>query len=135
MIVLDEAKMRLLTGNNNLACGPIPKPDATNPLIVKDMKGFDLLKLQEYQKTLWQEYDLWEAVDAYTVTSIKQVVNAQYTEDKRKEYVGYNDKTIHLLLSHFQTWDIINNKDKIEAKARVHHPWSDSPDQHITSFA
>ena len=64
MLVLDEAKMRLLTGNNNLACRPIPKQDTINLLIVDDTKGRNLLKLQEDHKTLWYKYDLQEAVDA-----------------------------------------------------------------------
>ena len=51
----------------------------------------------------------------------------QYLEEKRKEYVGYNDKSIHLLLDHVQTWAIITNKGEIEAKAHFHTSWSDSP--------
>ena len=76
--------MRLLNGDNNLACGPIPNPDAVNLLIVDDMKGSNLLKFQEDQKTLWQEYDPQEAVDACGVTAIEQVVDAQYIRERRK---------------------------------------------------
>ena len=70
--------MSLLEGNNNLACGPIPKPDAVNPLVIDNKKVRDLLKLQEDQKTFWREYDLQEAVDACGVTAIEQVVDVQY---------------------------------------------------------
>ena len=51
-------------GNKNLAYSPIPKQYAINLLIIDDTKGCNLLKLQEDHKTLWQKYDLQEAVDA-----------------------------------------------------------------------
>ena len=50
--VLDKPETRLLTGISDLACGPIPEPDAINPAIQDDTKGHNLLKLQEDQKTL-----------------------------------------------------------------------------------
>ena len=114
--------MRLITGNNNLAYGPIPKTDAINLLILNNTKGRDLLKFQEYQNTLYQEYELQEVVNTCRVTAIEQVVSTQYIEEKQKEYVGYNNKTIRLLLDHVQTWAIITNRDNIEAKAHFHAP-------------
>ena len=45
-LVLDEAEMCLLTGDNNLAYRPIPKMDAINLLIVDDTKGRDIFKFQ-----------------------------------------------------------------------------------------
>ena len=134
MLILNESKMRLLTVNNDLARRPIPKRDAVNPLIANDTKGRDLIILQEDQKTLYKEYDLQEAVDACRVTTIKQVVEAQYIEEKRREYAGYNNETIHSLLSHVQPWDIITNRENIKAKDRFHDMWRKSPDQHITAF-
>ena len=32
-LALDEAEMRLITGDSNLACGPIPELDTINPAI------------------------------------------------------------------------------------------------------
>ena len=127
--------MRLLTGDKNLACRPIPKPDAINLLILDNTKGRNLLKLQEDHNTLWHKYDLQNAVDTCGVTSIEQIVDAQYIEERLKEYAVYNNGTIHSLLAHVQTWSIINNREKIEAKARFHTPWINYPDQHITAFA
>ena len=92
--------MRLLTGDNNLACRPIPNPDAINLLILDNTKGRNLLKLQEDQKTLWYKYDLQDAVDACRLTSIERVVDAEYIEKRQKEYVGYNGETIHSLLAY-----------------------------------
>ena len=89
--------MRLITGNNNLAYRPIPKTDAINLLILNNTKGRDLLKFQEYQNTLYQEYELQEAVNTCRVTAIEQVVSTKYIKEKQKEYVGYNNKTIRLL--------------------------------------
>ena len=126
--------MRLLTGDNNLACRPIPNPDAINLLILDNTKGHNLLALQEDQKTLWQKYDLQDAVDACRLTSIERVVDAEKFEKRQKEYVGYNGETIHSLLAHVQTWAIITNIEKVEAKARFHNLWVNYPDQHITTF-
>ena len=38
------------------------------------------------------------------------------------------------LLDHVQTWFIITKKEKIEAKYHFHAPWSNSPDQQITTY-
>ena len=119
--------MRLLTGDHNLAYRPIPKPDAVNPLIVDDTKGRHLIKFQEDQETLWQEYELQEAVDACGFTVIEQVVDAQYIAERRKEYVGYNNKTVHSLLAHVWTWAIIANRQNIEAKDCLHALWRTPP--------
>ena len=99
-LVLHEAKMRLLMGDKNPACRPTPKPDVVNLLIINERKGHGILKLKEDQKNLWQEYELQEDVDACGVTTIEQVVEAQYIEERRKEYTGYNEKTVHSLFAH-----------------------------------
>jgi hypothetical protein len=98
-LVLDETEMRFTSGITSLDCGPIAQPATINPAILDETKGWELLKLQEKQKTLWQEYDLQEAVNNCGVATIMQVIDAQYIEEKRKEYVGYNDEFIHSLLS------------------------------------
>jgi hypothetical protein len=99
-LVLNETEMRFTSGITNLDCGPIAQPATINPAILDKTKGRELLKLQEKQKTIWQEYDLQEAVNNCGVATIVQVIDAQYIEEKRKEYVGYNDESIHLLLDH-----------------------------------
>ena len=38
------------------------------------------------------------------------------------------------LLAHVRTWDIITNKDIIEAKACFHELWSNYPNQNITAY-
>ena len=44
-LVLNEDKMRLLMGDKNLACRPIPKPYIIHPLIVNETKGHNIFKL------------------------------------------------------------------------------------------
>ena len=57
-----------------------------------------------------------------TITDIVDIVDEQYLEEKKKEYVGYNDETVHSLLDHVQTWAIVTNKEKNEAKAHFQAP-------------
>ena len=134
-LVLSEIEMRFTTNITDLDCSRLAQPAIINPAITDETKGRELLKLQEEQKTLWQEYDLQVAVESCGRTIIVSVIDEQYLEEKKKEYVGYNDETIHSLLEHIRTWAIVTNKEKIEAKAHFQAPWSDSPDQHITAFA
>ena len=135
VLILNETEMRFTSNINDLDCSPLAQPSIINPTIIDETKGQELLKLQEEQKTLWREYDLKVAVISCGVTVIVGVIDEQYLEEKRKEYVGYNNETIHSLLNHIQTWAIVINKEKIEAKAHFQAPWSDSPDQHITALA
>ena len=127
--------MRTMTGITNLDCSPQAELAAINPAIRNNMTGRELLTFQQDQKTVQQEFDLQVAVVSSGVTVIVSVINYQYLKEKKKEYVGYNDKTIHSLLDHIQTWAIVTNKRKIEDKAHFQAPWSDSPDKHITAFA
>ena len=134
-LVLNEAEARATTGITDLDCGPQGEPAAINPNITDETKGRELLTMQQEQKTVRQEFDLQVAVVSCGVTVIVSVVDEQYLEEKKKEYVGYNDETIHSLLDHIRTWAIVTNKEKMEAKAHFEAPWSDAPDQHITAFA
>ena len=102
-LILNETKMHFASGIDNLDCWLIAQPATINSEITDETKGRELLKPQEEQKTLWQEYDLQEAVKACGVTAIVQVIYAQYTEERRKEYVGYNNESIHSLLDYVQT--------------------------------
>ena len=111
-LVLDRTKMCFTIGINDLNCSPLAQSDAINPVIDNDMKGRELLALQEEQKTLWTEFDLQEAVKVYGVAAIVQVINKQYIKEKKKEYVDYNGRSIHSLIDHVRTWAIVTNKEK-----------------------
>ena len=38
------------------------------------------------------------------------------------------------LLDHVQTWSVITNKERTDAKDHFHAPWSNSPNHHITTY-
>ena len=102
-LVLSEIEMRFTTNITDLDCSRLAQPAIINPAITDETKGRELLKLQEEQKTLWQEYDLQVAVESCGRTIIVSVIDEQYLEEKKKEYVGYNYETIHSLLEHIRT--------------------------------
>ena len=84
-LVLNETEMHFMSGINDLDCWPIAHPVTINPAIDDEKKGRELLKLQEEQKTLWQEHDLQEAGKACGVAAIVQVIDVHYIKEKRKE--------------------------------------------------
>ena len=51
-LVLDAAKMRVVTDNSALDCSRLTKPELVHPDITKDTKGRDLLKFQEKPKEI-----------------------------------------------------------------------------------
>ena len=79
-LVLSEAKMRLVDGNNNLDCKRIDKNKLLNPRITDSTKRYNLLQLQEYHKVEWQEYTLQEVFDSMTVKAIVAAVDSQYVD-------------------------------------------------------
>ena len=102
-LVLDETEMRSTSTIANLSYSPLAQSDAINLSITNNMKGQELLALQTDQKTLWTEFDLQEAVKSCGIAVIVQVIVEQYIKEKRKEYVGYNDESIHLLHDRIRT--------------------------------
>ena len=63
------------------------------------------------------------------------VVDEQYIEEKKEEYHGYAGETTLSLLTHVGTWLVITNAKRIDIKAIFYALWSDSPNQHITTYA
>ena len=49
--------------------------------------------------------------------------------------MGYKNATIKTMVTHLRTWFVITNAEKIAIKAAFHAPWSDTPNDHITTFA
>ena len=95
--------MRITTSIADHDCSPLTHPDVINPVITNKTKGQELLALQQEQKTLWMEFDLQEAIKSCGVAVIVQVIDKQYLEERKKEYIGYNNESIHSLLDHIRT--------------------------------
>ena len=55
-LVLGQDKMRVIANNDHLDYCHMDKPKLVNPEITSDMKGRDLLKLQEEQLALWASF-------------------------------------------------------------------------------
>ena len=72
--------MRPATGNINLDCKRLKKPDLINPKIEDITQGRELLQLQAYHKVEWQDYTFQEVVESVAVEAIVASVDAQYVE-------------------------------------------------------
>jgi hypothetical protein len=56
-------------------------------------------------KTLQKEFGLQEAVTTISVQRIINSVKEQYLEELNKDYFGYTNQTIKMLLTHLRTND------------------------------
>ena len=57
-LILNDAEARATTGITDRDCSPLAQLDAINPVIDDNTTGREILKLQEEQKTVWQDFDL-----------------------------------------------------------------------------
>ena len=121
--------------NEHFHSGPMAKPNLVNSNITYQTTGRELVLLQELQRQLWIEFDLQIAIDRAGVDTITAVFNEQYIKDKKEEYCEYAGETTLTLLAHFGTWYFITKDQRIDIKAIVYAPWSDSPNQHINTYA
>ena len=133
-LVLGQAKMRLVTKDNNITCTKITKPDKTSSKITKDSNAKEIITYQDENKLLWQEYEFQQAINSVGVEYMVSAVDGQYVDDKKEDYIAFKNQTILSLLTHLRTWFKISNKEKIDIKARFHAPWSDTPDAHASTF-
>ena len=97
-LVLDQAKMRVVTTTAALDCSRLDKPELVHPAIDKKTKGRDLLEFQEKQKQKWTEYYFMLVIDAVAVEAIAAAVDKQYIDELRGEYVGYKNATIKTMI-------------------------------------
>ena len=93
-LVLDAAKIRVVTDTSTLDCSRLTKPELVHPDITRDTKGRDLLEYQEKQKQKWSEYYFMLVVDAVAVEAIAAAVDEQYIDELREEYIGYKNALI-----------------------------------------
>ena len=106
-LVLDQAKMRVVTNTAALDCSRLTKPELVHPGITRDTKGRDLLEYQEKQKQKWSEYYFMLVVDAVAVEAIAAAVDEQYIDELREEYVGYKNATIKTMIKQLRTMIVI----------------------------
>ena len=84
---------------------------------------------------VWQEYIFQTVLDVIDVEAIVAAVDDQYVEELSEDYIGYKNQTIATMITHLQTWFLITNKEKLDAKALFYAPWSENPNTHITTLA
>ena len=133
--MITDTKMRLAARIQDLKCGHIKRPKLLNPKIEENIKGSDLLQIQEDDKVHCQEHTFQEVIDSVAVEAIIAPADAQYVEQLKEDYVGYKNQNIRTMAEQLQAWYVITAKEKLTIKANFLEPWSDTPDAHITIFA
>ena len=121
---LTRQKMRVVTNNPALDCARLTKPDLVHRNIKQEIKGRDLLELQEQQKQKWSEYHFVLIVDAVEVKAITAAVDGQYIDELREEYVGYKNASIKTMIKQLRPWFVITNSEKIAINASFLAPWA-----------
>ena len=58
----------------------------------------------------------------------------QYIREKEGDYLRYGMETILSLVTQLHTWTVITNAKRMATKAAFIVPWSNSPDQHISTY-
>ena len=101
--------------------------------IEDNIKGSEILQLQDDHKFNWKEYTFQEAIGAVAVESIFAAVDAQYVEHLEEDYVGYKNQNIRMMVEQIQTWYVIINKEKLAIKVHFLETWSGTPDALITT--
>ena len=74
-------------------------------------------------------------VESETFRAIVAAVNAQYVEELEKDYVGYKNQTIKIMVTHLHMWYVINTNEKLATKSHFLAPRSDTPESHVTTCA
>jgi hypothetical protein len=115
VLILDDADYATVTKNIFTLLDPLTKPTTINPKINKLSNPYEILTLQEEMKTLQKEFELQEAVTTIGVQHIIDSVEEQYIKELNKDYFGYTNQTIKMLLTHLHT-----NWCKVMTKERTH---------------
>ena len=126
--------MRLVFNNPTLDCGRREKPPFTHPDITPLTTVTEYKQFTNEHKVTWDEYHLQEAVIFHGRAAIVAAVMPEYIEEKEVDYLGYSMESILSLIAHLRTWPVITDAERMAAKASFVSPWSDSPDQHISSY-
>jgi hypothetical protein len=133
-LVLDNADYATITKNIVTLLVPLTKPTMINPKINKLSNPNEILTLQEEMKTLQKEFKLQEAVTTIGVQCIIDSVEEQYVKELNKDYFGYANQTIKMLLTHLCTnWCKVMTKERTNATEAFYWVWIPLT-THIISF-
>jgi hypothetical protein len=85
-------------------------------------------------KTLQKEFEIQEAVTTIGLQLIIASVKEQYVEEVNKDYFGYANQTIKMLLTHFHVkWCKVMTKERTNATEAFYQAWVPST-THIITF-
>jgi hypothetical protein len=102
-LVLDYADYDIVIKNIVTLLAPLIKPTMINPKVNKLFNPYEILTLQEKIKSLQKEFELQEAGTTIEVQHIIDNVEEQYIKELNKDYFGYTNQTIKMLLTHLCT--------------------------------
>jgi hypothetical protein len=125
----------MVTKNIETLSAPLSKPSRINPKINEPPNPYEILTLQEeMKKTLMKEFELQEAVTTIGVQLIIGSAKEQYIEEHTKDYFGYANETIKMLLTHLHTklCKVMTKEPTIAAEA-FYQAWVPLTTQIITS--
>ncbi len=102
-LILNDTDYATVTKNSSLCQHRFTKPTTINPKINELSNPYAILTLQEEIKTLEKEFKLQESVTTIGVQCIIEIVEEQYVKELNKDYFGYANQTIKMLLTHLRT--------------------------------
>jgi hypothetical protein len=105
-----------------------------SPKINELSNPYKILTLQEEIKTVQKEFKLQEAVTTIRVQRIIDSVEEQYIKELNKDYFGYANQTIKMLLTHLCTNSCkVMMKKRTNAREAFYQAWVPST-THIITF-
>jgi hypothetical protein len=135
-LVLDDADYATVTKNivTSAAVAPLSKQTTMDPKIDVLSTPYEILTPQEEMKILQKEFELQEAVATIQVRCIIDSIKEQYVEELSKDYFGYANQTIKMLLTHLHTkWCKVMTKERTNATEAFYQAWIPTT-THIITF-
>jgi hypothetical protein len=134
VLVLVDRDYATVTKNIVTSLAPLFKPTKINPKINKLSNPYAILTLQEEMKTLLKELKLQEAVTTMGVQRIINSAEGQYVKELNKDYFGYANQTIKMLVTHLHmNWCKVMTKERNDATEAFYQAWVPST-THIITF-
>jgi hypothetical protein len=122
--VLNNADHATVTKNIITLLAPLSKPTTIKPKINELSSPYAILTLQEEMKTLQKEFKLQGAVTTIRVQRIIDSVEEQYVKELNKDYFGYTNQTIKMLLSQLRkNWCKVMMKERNNSTEAFHQAW------------
>ncbi len=135
-LILNNAEYATVTNKNIVTMlAPLIKLTTINPEINKQSNPYEILTFQEKMKTLQKEFELQEAVTTIGVQRIIDSVKEQYIKELNKDYFGYTNQAIKMLLVHLCTnWCKVMTKERTNATEAFYQAWV-TLSTHIITFS